>query len=325
MLRLRTVLLAMMLMMCLAASAEVDLVALTQTQVSRVLPVLKAEISSLKSSADEPGNEKAARATSSNAFVLAAVEGKVEPLSWLNQRSKYVVVPPGATYHAQCSREVSRSGLVQAVFTFGVAAGGLSGRLAQGVKPEVALAAGTRMMDAKGDALLKSTREFYAARQVRYVGNVEAFTHGFVTPDKSVAIAFLELNPYRKDACAALPNGPILDIHMPTVPDETTKGISKAGPAEGGYERSLKRAGLSEPEYLNIVLSLQDAQNLDSDPAQLDATDEFTASLGDSEETRQIRRNNGIRRKNLAVYRANKAELGALLKERISLLNGGLN
>jgi hypothetical protein len=323
-LRVGTAVLATVLTMCFAASGEVDIVALRQTQVSGVVLVLKAEISSLKLSGSEQGGQHGKASPESNAFSLEAAEGRVEPLSWLKQHSKYVVVPPGVTYHAQCSREVSRSGLVQAVFTFGVVAGGLSGRLDQGMKPEAALASGARMMDAKGETLLKRTRDFYATRQVRYAGNVAVYTHGFLPPDKSLMITFMELNPYRKKACAGLPNGPILDIHLPTAPDAETEG--RETPAtEGGYERALKRAGLSESEYLNIIVNLEDAQKLDSDSAQLEATDEFLSSLGDSEETRNIRRNNAIRRKNLAVYRASKAELDSLLKERISLLNGRFN
>lgn len=323
-LRLGTAVLAAVLVMCSASFADVDVITLTQAQVNRVLPVLKAEITQLKSPGSEQSGELSKASSESNWFSLAAVEGRVEPLSWLKQRSKYIVVPPGATYHAQCSREVSRSGLVQAVFTFGVVAGGLSGRLDQGVKPEAALASGARMMDAKGEALLKSTRAFYAARQIHYAGNVAAFTHGFLTPDKSLMITFMELNPYREKACAGLPNGPIIDIHLPTAREAAAEGHEEPAP-EGGYERALARAALNESEYLNIIVNLEDAQKLDSDSSQLDATDEFLSSLGDSEETRRIRRNNSIRRKNLALYRANKAELDSMLKERISLLNGRFN
>lgn len=310
------------------ALAQFETKELSPDQVRRAIPVLRAEIARLKAHSERRQRSGSQSMSASEAVVPDAMEGKVEPLSWLKQRSQYVVVPPGATYHAQCSREVSRSGLVQAIYSFGVAAGGLSGRLGAGVRPEEALKSSTRMMDTKGDALLKSTRQFYEAREIRYLGNVAPFIHAFVPRDESLDIGFMELNPYRVGPCAALATGPILNIHVPTASTGAEPRSSPMPTEAGEYKRAMQSSGLSENEYLNIIFNLEDARTYDGDASQLDAMDALAASMGslegDPEVNRRLLRDNATRRRNLALYRSEKAQLNPLLRQRISLINAAL-
>jgi hypothetical protein len=72
------------------------------------LPILKAEASSITESVDA----YAAQTEGGNQLFLDIKSGKTDPLDWLKQHAKHIIVPPEAKYEPACSRAVSLGGII---------------------------------------------------------------------------------------------------------------------------------------------------------------------------------------------------------------------
>jgi hypothetical protein len=95
-----------LLVSCLLhASAVAQLLTpkLSESEIRSVIPILKAEIAGYSQLEKGMESERDAR----QALFDGIKSGKIDPLAWLKQRSKYVVVPPGAVYEPACSRAAS--------------------------------------------------------------------------------------------------------------------------------------------------------------------------------------------------------------------------
>jgi len=99
-------LLIFLLLSCLlhaSAGAQLLTPKLSENEVRSVIPILKAEIAGYGQLEKGMETERAAR----QALFEGIKSGRIDPLAWLKQRSKHVVVPPGAVYEPACSRAAS--------------------------------------------------------------------------------------------------------------------------------------------------------------------------------------------------------------------------
>jgi len=79
---------------------------LSEGEIRSVIPILKAEIAGYGQLEKGMESERDAR----QALFDGIKSGRIDPLAWLKQKSKYVIVPPGAVYEPACSRAASIMG-----------------------------------------------------------------------------------------------------------------------------------------------------------------------------------------------------------------------
>jgi hypothetical protein len=79
---------------------------LSEGELRSVIPILKAEVAGFGQLEKGVKTDQDAR----RALFNDIKSGKIDPLAWLKQKSKYVIVPPGAVYERACSRAVSIRG-----------------------------------------------------------------------------------------------------------------------------------------------------------------------------------------------------------------------
>jgi len=79
---------------------------LTESELTAVLPILKAEIEGITKASDAYTSEVDRK----RQLYLDIKSGKTDPLDWLKQHSKHILVPPEAKYEPACSRAVSLGG-----------------------------------------------------------------------------------------------------------------------------------------------------------------------------------------------------------------------
>ncbi|MDP2883930.1 MAG: hypothetical protein Q8P51_02775 [Ignavibacteria bacterium] len=79
---------------------------LSESEIRSVISILKAEIAGYSQLEKGIQTDRDAR----QALFEGIKSGKIDPLAWLKQRSKYVIVPPGAVYEPACSRAASIMG-----------------------------------------------------------------------------------------------------------------------------------------------------------------------------------------------------------------------
>ena len=85
-------------------SAQVALVAkLNGNEVSAVIPILKAEVTGITKLTNAYASER----DRSFQLFLDIKSGKTDPLDWIKEHSKHIMVPPEAKYEPECSRAAS--------------------------------------------------------------------------------------------------------------------------------------------------------------------------------------------------------------------------
>jgi hypothetical protein len=109
---------------------------LTDADVKRTLPVMKAEAAETQAGLKQLGQEMeqaAKRGEEAEQRIKDLEAGKLDPLAYLKQHSKYVTVPPSAVYKPKLSRVASlwEYGDPVAVFSYGINSEA-AGKLARG-------------------------------------------------------------------------------------------------------------------------------------------------------------------------------------------------
>jgi hypothetical protein len=304
-----------------SALAE-DWLQLTDAMVKRAIPVLKAQANELKQARDD---------------LLRAQrkpkKGIEDPLGWLKQHSRYVLVPEGAVYSASCSRAVSSQGfnpLPSAVFTLGkemdcclkhLLAGSLKidfrslGDLCINLSPEC------RKDRDQADKRMKELQAFYRKKGFndKYGGLGQLF---HAPPDESLLVEVMNINVYHRsyfghpytgldeqgiEACSNIPSGILIQI----TGDEQTP-ISET---KNSVEETLKKSGMTTEEYERIMIAVGQAQIDSRDPSVFEVTTTFESSTaeerkGFAEYMKQLT----ARKRNAELYRKYSGELDPILQ-----------
>jgi hypothetical protein len=79
---------------------------LSDAEIKTIIPILKAEISGYTKLENAIVSERDLRYQ----LFLDIQSGKTDPLEWLKQHSKHIIVPPGAIYQPACSQALSIKG-----------------------------------------------------------------------------------------------------------------------------------------------------------------------------------------------------------------------
>lgn len=220
---------------------------LTDAEIEKMLPLLKAEAQDLAASRDELKallEASVANDEKNGELLRSIVAGKVDPLEWLKKSSRSAIAPSGALYNVACSRSWSR----------------------HLKRPAAVFDLGPDAREAKN--AVASARAFYKAKGFRASGKIEPYNWGFHPNDDSLSASVMELNHFfRHDECNGMGPGPTvvlaaspekLERPLTGVPVEISQGRSLAD--------QLKFNRVSEAQYqlfrLRVVMAREDAKNL---------------------------------------------------------------
>jgi hypothetical protein len=317
----------------LFATAQAAERRLTDADIARYLPRLKAEAAAFTKSVSETREASAAIASKmaeQEKLYDDIASGKTDVLTWLRAHTNQALVPAGAVYSAECSRAITMEGVpVTAIFGFNRESPyrDLLRRAAAGDQ-----AAADEFFTRRGEeetgkrsAAAQATQDFVAGILSFY------YDHGFVdaevldrpvivnflvAPDSSVSVTVWEQNAYSGllprniiPECSALPTGPIIEIEF--------KGASAgegAGLPAGGESASGAAAEKQDPDYEAVkealFLAYTDAENPSAIEVEIppDAPPEVKAKMA------EIAAMFEVRKANMTLYKRHEAELAPILK-----------
>lgn len=283
------------------ASAQGLTPKLTEAEVKAAIPVMRAEIASFSFL------EKTLEADRDVRLRLARdiKSGKIDPLDWLKQRSKHILVPPGAKYDPVSSRAVSIAGVDIILEEMGKGA-----LVTPPVQPTAVFTFGKTITAINKDVLAKMARNLDVAGELLYDINDPSYTemrsilakartfysqHGFSTGYSMTGdgiifepraaegeisgtvfqIYFTAFSPYFPrvmESCSALPIGPGIEIRAgDRMMEAYSTGTAASGGAnQGGLKAALMKAGISENRYAEIKVSLLAARENSDNPGEPD-------------------------------------------------------
>ncbi|OFY60484.1 MAG: hypothetical protein A2V50_04145 [Bacteroidetes bacterium RBG_19FT_COMBO_42_10] len=335
------------------AKAQEMLVAkLSDSELSAVLPVLKAEAAGYTKFM----NAFATAQDRSYQLFLDIKSGKTDPLDWLKKYSQHIIVPPGAKYLPACSREVSikskelfkdselvikPSAVPTAVFTFGKDFPAINKQLlGESITNETynkCMENPYNATDPSVDKLrlfIKDVNSFYtnSGFSVDYspweflpVATAFSFYHredeehisGFIN-----IFDFTLLDPAYPDVveqCKPHVMGPVIEIYAEyKLLDEILSSPDISKSTDENTRNSLKKAGITEDRYALVKASLIMARRDSEFPDGIEVPSfEFTPTTDEERELAKIietMKENALARKaNIAVYNRYRAELDPIL------------
>jgi hypothetical protein len=264
---------------------------LTDADVARIIPLLKANISELQ----------AMRVSVSNGAQLIAATDEamtnrtLDPLPWLKEHGQDIVVPPTARYDSSCSKSASRfHSIPTAVFTLGIAA-------------EDAQRATTA---------LQAARSFYQSRGFQHSKSLSAYGLGedwvYFQKDgtENLVLAGNYLTVGEKLAgCESMPTGPMIARHL-----HIRMGDASAVTHSQVLDNALSAAGMSREDYDLAVSALTVARGDAGYSDALDGLESRLPQMSGAEKAR-YRAFIDVSKANIAVFRAHATELEPLLAE----------
>jgi hypothetical protein len=336
-----------------SANAQEMMVArLTDSELSAVLPILKAEAAEYTGSMNAFASEQ----DRSHQLFLDINSGKTDPLDWLNKYSKHIIVPPGARYLPSCSREVSvkskevlkdsesvlkPSAVPTAVFTFDKEFPAINKKL---IGENMTNETYTKLLENPYNAydpsvdklrlLIKDANSYYTKNgfSVDYdpwgflpVATAFSFHHredeerisGFIN-----IFDFTLLDPSYPDVvkqCKTYAMGPVIEIHAEyKLLDEILSSQGTTASTGENTANSLKKAGITEDRYALIKASLIGARADSRNPDAIEVPDfDFVATTEEEKELAktitQMKADALARKNNITIYNKFKAELDPIL------------
>lgn len=258
---------------------------LSESEIKAVIPILKMEISGY----DQLEKNIATEHNAHLELINGIKSGKIDPLEWLKQHSKYVIVPPGVVYQPACSRAASIAGWQRiieesdsevianlrpnvqptAIFTFG-----------KGIRAinKNALIKRSKNIDISSEnkydindpsykemrSILENARNFYSKNGFSADYDMSGDNIMFEPRDAEGEIsgvivqvyydAFAPDFPDVMKNCASLPIGPTIEIKAgDKLMEKVFRSIEvKIGTDDENIKKSLRAAGITEDHYAEI-------------------------------------------------------------------------
>jgi hypothetical protein len=323
---------------------------LTESELSAVLPILKAEASSITESVDA----YAAQTEGGNQLFLDIKSGKTDPLDWLKQHSKNIIVPPGAKYLSECSRAVSirlselllkndpdlkLSAVPMAIFAFGKDLPSINKNLlGENITSEDYYKLIENPYDASDPGVdklrlfIKETELFYRNKgfSIHYSDFVPPGTlFSIYHPEDEGLIAgnmnifdWTLLDPSYPDAlkqCRSYILGPVIEINAePKLLNNSNDSPDSGNSIDIKTRDALKNAGISEDRYALIKVSLVRARIDSENPDAIEVPEfDFVPTTEDEKELAKaieiVKADALARKSNVPIYNKFKAELDPVL------------
>ena len=322
---------------------------LTENEINAVIPILKAEIAGFKQLEGDIKTDQDAH----KALFEAIKSGKTDPLDWLKQHSKYIIVPPEAVYEPAVSRAVSIRGwdmpgmeeaganarynvVPTAIFTFGKEIHAINKHL---LGKKITFESYQRFLentfkmddpsypDIRG--ILDKVLSFYSQKGfsthysmsgnsvLLYPYNAEDEISGVVWQ-----VQFDLFDPTYPDVVKnsrSHPMGPSIEIKAGDKLMEKvfTPTDTKVGTDNVNIKNNLKKASITEDRYAEIKTALIMARNDSEYPPEESALPDFTPSTSEEKQIIQeieiMNKEVRLRNDNVKIYLKNKAELDPIL------------
>jgi hypothetical protein len=323
----------------------------TESELSVVLPILKAEVAGITKAVEAYASETDAK----KQLYLDLKSGKIDPLDWLKQHSKHILVPPGAKYEPACSRAVSLGGRIYdlgpeevplgaaptAIFTLGQEIHSVNKQILGGTITQESferLWESTKNLNEQDYADIKTVFDkvigfyinngfisSYALLADGYSRTLAEFYHpedeGYITGN----IYHVDLNLYNPEypdnikQCRQHPIGPTLEIKAEyKLIDKLFSSSDFNKTTDENTKNSLRKAGISEDRYALIKSSLCQARTDSGDPDAIEVPEfDFVPTTEDEKETAmiitQMKTDALARKSNALIYLKFKAELDPIL------------
>jgi hypothetical protein len=288
---------------------------LTEQDVERVAPLLRAEKAGAARLARQAGDRDALAGVRAKARqeAVGAIAAGGDPHEWLKKAMPAAAAPSTARYDVECSRALTQSaGVPSAVFSFGIAAPSAWLSVWKARDEEVPIGdrvpttnpPGTQRPGAtRPEAVTQQARAFYSSREFEYQGEAAPFEWQFLGPDRTIGATVAGVNVLgRLPACRDLSSGPM--VVLKAEDDAFGKSSKPTAPVTNReLAAALDTAGLAEAEYLNLKAQLMTAQADALDPSRLNPQAASEAQRKDLE----------IRRRNAELYRLHSTVIAPLL------------
>jgi hypothetical protein len=321
---------------------------LTDTEIRSVIPILKEEYAGYTKMVQVVETELDVK----HQLFLDIQSGKTDPLNWLKQHSKHIIVPPGAVYLPACSREASIKGweffeddgsylkpsaVPTAIFSYEKNFSAINSKL---LGSTVTQESYSKFMEnpyntndpsyAGIESILKDAESFYlkngfsASYGLSY-GTAVSFYH----PDDEEYISgvvynlnTMLLDPTYSDVvkqCRSHIMGPVIEIKAEYKLLDKLFGSPDIGPSiNGNTKNSLKKAGITEDRYAMVKVSLIKARQDSEYPDAIEVPSfDFTPVTDEEKEMAKVfeslKQDALARKSNIIIYNKFKAELDPLI------------
>lgn len=336
-----------------ASAQEMMVAKLSDSELSSVLPILKAEVTKNAKLMNALTSEQNRRLQ----LFLDIKSGKTDPLDWLKQYSKYILVPPDAKYEPACSRAVSlgsslllgeqelaelKSGAVPtAVFTLGKEIRSVNRQI---LGEPITQDSYERFMqncyniDDKSYVDIKSILDktigfytksgFHASYETTEDGpsrTTVIFYHpedeGYVSGNVfHLDVELFNPNyPETAKQCRQHPLGPSIEIRAESkLLDKIFSSPDIVKTNDESTRNSLRKSGITEDRYALIVASLVRARTDSENPDAIEVPDfDFVANTAEEKEIAktivQMKADALARKNNITIYNKFKTELDPIL------------
>jgi hypothetical protein len=302
---------------------------LTDADVKRIIPVMKAEAAQTQADLKqlEQDVKRGEEYFQLREQLLKDMEtGKVDPLAYLKQQSKYILAPPSAVYKPKLSRYVSVNlyyGDPTAVFSYGIEASETLKTLARGGEAAaVQLVTFGDVYNGPNGKKIKAVYDefvsFYTAKGFSHWWSETMLEYGCVSPDGRAGAVFWHPNIYAGIINVEnIPDGPILllGVAFSSSADERPRPMGSRVPMS--KETALRLIGMSEEEYGEYVGALVMARNDAADPSAIDPANmgldfEGPVDPETAKALKEMRVFYELRRQNMLIYKKYAAVLDPL-------------
>jgi hypothetical protein len=324
---------------------------LTESELSAVLPILKAEVAGITKAVDAYASEMDRK----RQLYLDIKSGKIDPLDWLKQHSKHILVPPEAKYEPACSRAVSLGGTIYdqgpdetplgvvptAIFTLGKEIRSVNKQILGETITQESFErfwANTNILNDQDYADIKIILDraigFY--KKNGFISNYVTLEDGpsstearFYHPEDegyiSGNIYHLDLMLYNPNypenvkQCRQHPVGPTIEIKAEyKLIDKLFSSPDLSKSRDENTKNSLRKAGITEDRYALIKGSLCQARTDSENPDAIEVPEfDFVPTTEEEKATAkifaQLKADALARKSNIPIYIKFKAELDPIL------------
>ncbi len=320
---------------------------LTESEIQAVIPILKLEIAGYVQNENAMGQERDVR----RALFNDIKSGKIDPLEWLKQYSKYIIVPREVIYQPACSRAASIAGWEMfmqesesgypiappiqptAIFTYGKEFSAIN---------KNALIKRSKNIDISGEtiydinhpsykeirAILENARLFYSKNGFSADYNMSGDAVTFYPSNAEGEISGVVYSVYwdaydpnfsdLRQNCKSLPSGPTIEIKAgDRLMEKYFNKLQVAGMGDGNIKKSLQKAGITEERYAEIkaglIMARAGSQNFEEEPPALDFKPSTPEEKRMAQEIEKMRKEIRIKKENIRLYLRYKTELDPIL------------
>jgi hypothetical protein len=330
---------------------------LSDEEIVVVIPLLKSQLAGYENVVNAIANEQDKRYQ----LFLDIKSGKTDPLDWLKQYSKHIIVPQGAIYEPACSRAVSIKGweyhqdpesyikpsaVPTAIFSFGKEFSAINKELlGKNISSESYQKFLYNSIN-QNDPVYKKIHEILEETRLFYVKNGLSASYGlsggrvvsFYHPDEEGLISgivcdidetlFDPAYPELITECRSHLMGPCIEIKAEyELLDNIFKTDESTDQIDENIKNSLKKVNIDEERYALIKITLLQAQMDCQNPDGIEVPSiDINPTTQEEKETAMIiekmKEDALARKSNIEIYNKYKSELDPICNDLQKYMGG---